>query len=42
MRFYPADFTGKECYAESGYGYFGTRYMDHELMTMWLSKIIAV
>ena len=22
---------------ETGYGYFGTRYMDHELMTMWLS-----
>ena len=21
----------------SGYGYFGARYMDHELMTMWLS-----
>ena len=23
--------------AETGYGYFGARYMDHELMTMWLS-----
>mgnify|MGYP002623809864 CR=1 FL=1 len=22
---------------ETGYGYFGVRYMDHELMTMWLS-----
>ena len=22
---------------ETGYGYFGARYMDHELMTMWLS-----
>lgn len=21
----------------TGYGYFGARYMDHELMTMWLS-----
>lgn len=23
--------------AETGYGYFGARYMDHELLTMWLS-----
>ena len=30
-------FTGKENDAETGYGYFGARYMDHELMTMWLS-----
>lgn len=30
-------FTGKEKDEESGYGYFGARYMDHELMTMWLS-----
>ena len=22
---------------ETGFGYFGARYMDHELMTMWLS-----
>ena len=22
---------------ETGYGYFGARYLDHELMTMWLS-----
>ena len=22
---------------ETGYGYFGARYMDHELTTMWLS-----
>ncbi len=22
---------------ETGYGYFGARYMDYELMTMWLS-----
>ena len=29
--------TGKEKDAETGYGYFGARYMDHELMTMWLS-----
>ena len=31
------DFTGKERDGETGYGYFGARYMDHELMTMWLS-----
>ena len=30
-------FTGKERDKETGYGYFGARYMDHELMTMWLS-----
>ena len=30
-------FTGKERDAETGYSYFGARYMDHELMTMWLS-----
>ena len=30
-------FTGKERDAETGFGYFGARYMDHELMTMWLS-----
>ena len=29
--------TGKEKDAETGYGYFGARYMDHELTTMWLS-----
>ena len=29
--------TGKERDKETGYGYFGARYMDHELMTMWLS-----
>ena len=29
--------TGKERDEEAGYGYFGARYMDHELMTMWLS-----
>ena len=37
MRFYPFVFTGKERDEETGYGYFGTRYMFHELMTMWLS-----
>ncbi len=39
-------FTGKELDPETGYGYLprqarqayhGARYMDHELMTMWLS-----
>ena len=30
-------FTGKERDEETGYGSFGARYMDHELMTMWLS-----
>ena len=36
-RFHPFVFTGKERDEETGYGYFGARYMDHELMTMWLS-----
>ena len=35
--FYCPDSTGKERDEETGYGYFGARYMDHELMTMWLS-----
>ena len=30
-------FTRKERDEETGYGYFGARYMDHELTTMWLS-----
>lgn len=33
-RFY---FTGKERDEETGYGYFGARYMDHELMTSFIS-----
>ena len=37
MRICPIYSTGKERDAETGYGYFGARYMDHELMTMWLS-----
>ena len=37
MWFYPFVSTGKEKDTETGYGYFGARYMDHELMTMWLS-----
>ena len=32
-----ASFTGKERDEETGYGYFGARYMDYELMAMWLS-----
>ena len=36
-RFFVTTFTSKEKDEETGYGYFGTRYMDHELMTMWLS-----
>ena len=35
--FPPCSFTGKEKDEETGYGYFGARYLDHELMTMWLS-----
>ena len=30
-------FTGKEKDPETGYSYFGARYLEHELMTMWLS-----
>ena len=30
-------FTGKEKDPETGYSYFGARYLDHELMTGWLS-----
>ena len=37
MSFFSFPFTGKERDRETGYGYFGARYMDHELMTMWLS-----
>ena len=37
MRFHPVVSTGKERDEETGFGYFGARYMDHELMTMWLS-----
>ena len=35
--FHRFTFTGKERDAETGYGYFGARYMDHELMSNWLS-----
>ena len=37
IRLYPFVFTGKERDEETGFGYFGARYMDYELMTMWLS-----
>ena len=37
VRFYPFVSNGKERDEETGFGYFGARYMDHELMTMWLS-----
>ena len=37
MRFGGSLFTGKERDEETGYGYFGARYMDHELTAMWLS-----
>ena len=30
-------FTGKEKDPETGYSYFGARYLEHELMSMWLS-----
>ena len=37
MRFYPIVFTGKERDEETGYGYFGARYMDYGLLTSWIS-----
>ena len=37
MQLYSFVFTGKERDEETGFGYFGARYMDHEMMTMWLS-----
>ena len=37
MWFYPFVFTGKERDEETGYGYFGARYMDHGLLTSFLS-----
>ena len=35
--FLPSHFTGKEKDPETGYSYFGARYLEHELMSMWLS-----
>ena len=37
LSYFSLSFTGKEKDAGTGYGYFGARYMDHELTTMWLS-----
>lgn len=37
MRFHSSSFTGKERDEETGYGYFGARYMDHELLTSFIS-----
>ena len=37
VSFYPSSFTGKEKDEETGYGYFGARYLDYELTGMWLS-----
>jgi len=33
----PSPFTGKEKDPETGYSYFGSRYLEHDLMTGWLS-----
>ena len=30
-------FTGKEKDSETGFSYFGARYLEHEMMSMWLS-----
>ena len=35
--FTPFHFTGKEKDPETGYSYFGARYLEHELMSGWLS-----
>ena len=35
--FHLSPFTGKERDEETGFGYFGARYMDYELTTLWLS-----
>ena len=37
MRFYPFVFTGKERDEETGYSYFNARYLDHEILTYFLS-----
>ena len=37
MRFYSFVFTGKERDEETGYSYFSARYMDHEILTSFLS-----
>ncbi|MCR4828532.1 MAG: hypothetical protein K5864_03615 [Bacteroidales bacterium] len=35
--FWQMDFTGKERDEETGYSYFGARYLDHAPLTLWLS-----
>ncbi|MCR4828533.1 MAG: hypothetical protein K5864_03620 [Bacteroidales bacterium] len=35
--FWQLDFTGKERDPETGYSYFGARYLDHTPLTLWLS-----
>ena len=37
VSFNPVPFNGKEKDEETGYGYFGARYMDHELMNSFIS-----
>lgn len=37
MRFHHLVFTGKEKDEETGYGYFGARYMDYNILTSFLS-----
>ena len=37
LRFHAFASTGKEKDEETGYGYFGARYMDHELLTSFIS-----
>lgn len=37
MQFHPCVSTGKEKDEETGYSYFGARYMDHELLTSFIS-----
>ncbi len=34
---FSSSFTGKELDSETGFRYFGARYLEHELMSMWLS-----
>ncbi len=36
-QFWQLDFTGKERDPETGYSYFGARYLDHTPLTLWLS-----
>ncbi|MCR4828526.1 MAG: hypothetical protein K5864_03585 [Bacteroidales bacterium] len=36
-QFWQLDFTGKELDPETGYFYFGARYLENTLTTLWLS-----